>query len=288
MADNKRSDTINDDQIRYWNSSSGKRWLDHQQALDDCFADISRRLIEFAEIEPGMRSMDIGCGTGAASLDLAKDVGAGGHVLAVDVSDALLAFAIERAKLANTTNIEFLLADAQTCLFPSSSFDLLVSRFGVMFFDDPVAAFVNLARSMRPGGRLVFVAWAAVDKNPWFEIPRDAAINRLGRSEPLPARAPGPLAFAEIDYVREILANANIKNINIQQEVIPLTKRGTPEDAANLACNLGPATRIIKQKGGSAEDYLQIKNEVAKAFEVYFSASEIRVPATVNFVSGER
>ena len=135
---------------------------------------------------------------------------------------------------------------------------------------------------------MVFVCWADVELNPWFHIPKMAAIRQLGNPQATDPRAPGPMAFSEQDYVKEILSSAGLRNIAIQEEVIPLVNKGSVDEVANLACNLGAATRIIKELEGSEEDFQVIKNEVAESLKEFSNGTDVRVPATLNFVCCER
>jgi len=287
MKDENGSDGVNADQARYWNSSMGEKWVSYQRDLDTCFSAINSRLFEYAAIDSGEIAMDIGCGAGDLSLEISNRLGPDGQVMAVDISSVLLDFAIERARNLDRQNIEFILADAQNHIFETGTTDVLLSRFGVMFFNDPVAAFSNLAGALRPGGRMVFVCWADVESNPWFQIPKQAAIGQLGKPQATDPRAPGPMAFSEPEYVREILSAAGLANITIEEEIVPLVNKGTLDEVANLACNLGAATRIIKELDGSDEDFEVIKNEVKAAFAEFSGESEVRVPATLNFVRCE-
>ena len=288
MQETNGSNPVNADQIRYWNSSMGMKWVNYQRELDACFSAVNNRLFEYAKIEPGEKALDTGCGAGDLTLEISKHLDSGGHVTAIDISRVLLDFAIERAGNLHRQNIEFVLADAQNHIFEPGSLDLILSRFGVMFFNDPVAAFLNLTDALRPGGRMVFVCWADVESNPWFQIPKLAAIRQLGNPQATDPRAPGPMAFSEKEYVKDILSEAGLKNITIQEEVIPLVNKGSLDEVANLACNLGAATRIIKEFDGSDEDFQVIKSEVRTAFEEFSDGDEIRVPATLNFVRCER
>jgi SAM-dependent methyltransferase len=285
MNESLASDAGNADQIRYWNSSMGMKWVNYQRELDACFSAVNNRLFEHAKIVPGETALDIGCGAADLTLEISTHVGSAGHVTAVDISRVLLDFAIERARKLDRENIEFILADAQNHIFEPGRFDLILSRFGVMFFNDPVAAFRNLKDALQPGGRIVFACWADVELNPWFQIPKLAAIRQLGQPAITDPRAPGPMAFSEQDYVKDILTEAGLENIAIQEEVIPLVNQGSLDEVANLACNLGAATRIMKELEGSEEDFQVIKSEVTKAFAGFCNGDEIRVPATLNFVS---
>lgn len=275
----------NSAQIEYWNAKPGEQWTRNQDALDTLFQDVSHRLLEMAVVKSGMSILDVGCGTGGLSLDLAKAVGVSGRVDAIDVSESMLSLARERARNFIDTPIEFHLADAQVFDLASRTirYDLIISRFGVMFFDDPVAAFQNLLHSAKSGTRTVFAAWSTMEENPWFKIPREITVNRLGDVAPSSPTAPGPTAFAHRGSVSEILKSAGYATVNSTLETVSLNVAGNTDDAAILACDLGPVVRIAREKGATKGDLVAIRKEVSSQFEKYVSGSRVVVPAKINF-----
>ena len=267
-------------QIAYWNAAQGEKWARFQHALDSMLAQASVTLLDWARPLPGDRVLDVGCGAGALTLDLLEVVGLGGTVTGVDVSVPLLQVARRRIAAKNAA---FLEADAQSYCFVPAEIDFIGSRFGVMFFEQPETAFANLRTALRPGGRLAFVAWAALDKNPWFSLPRAAAIDRLGPPEPASPRAPGPLAFSEIDYVTSILTRVGYDEIRAEERAVTLIFEGSCEDAVRLATNVGPATRIVDRYNGTTEDVAAIGAAINGAFRTFDAGDgTIRVPATLN------
>ncbi|MBO9409005.1 class I SAM-dependent methyltransferase [Shimia sp. R9_1] len=158
-------------QADYWTSPAGLKWIEHEHALDTAMSGMLDMMLDVAEIVPTDRIIDIGCGTGASTLEAARRV-SDGAVLGVDISDPLLKRASRRAEGEGLRNVSFLLADAQTHDFSDQSFDILVSRLGMSFFSDTVVALGNLARALDTQGKMVFVSWASVAENPWFEIPK--------------------------------------------------------------------------------------------------------------------
>jgi SAM-dependent methyltransferase len=201
----------NAEQAAYWTARS-EQWVTHQAALDARLAPVGEQLLTRAAPRPGERVVDVGCGTGATTLAVAEKVGTRGSVLAVDISEPMLAIARRRSTERGHGHVRFLHGDAQSHDFEPKAYDLVLSRFGVMFFSDPVAAFANLMSALRPGGRLAFVCWAPLEDNPWFKEPLAAGIRWLGPPEPQPPRAPGPLALAETGYIEEILRDAGSSN----------------------------------------------------------------------------
>ena len=193
------------DQIAYWNGEGGMRWVAQQAGIETMLAPVAEAAIVHAAPSADAVVLDIGCGCGATTLALAKAV-PDGRVTGLDVSAPILAVA--KARGGDAANVTWLLADAATHAFPADAFDVMFSRFGVMFFGDPRAAFANLRRAARPGGRLVFACWRGLLENPWMAVPLRAAQVHV---PPLPRPGPddpGPFAFADPERVTGLLAGA--------------------------------------------------------------------------------
>ncbi len=188
-------------------------WAEVREALELQLAPLGRRALEVLTPRPGESVLDIGCGGGETALELARAVAPGGAVLGVDLSAAVLAFAQHLAK--DCERVRFVQADAQVFPFEPASFDAAFSRFGVMFFADPTAAFINIRRSLRPNGRVAFVCWRALEENPLDVLPLQAASAHLPQQPTHDPDAPGPFAFANPDRVRSILEGAGFEEIEI-------------------------------------------------------------------------
>lgn len=275
-------------QAEYWNSARGEQWVTHQAALDARLVAVSRGLFARAAVGRGERIVDVGCGTGATTLEAAEQVGPRGAVLAIDISEALLALARRRSAACGHGQVRYLRGDAQSHRFEPAAHDLLISRFGVMFFSDPVAAFDNLRTALRPGGRLAFVCWAPLEQNPWLALPLAVGVRRLGPPEPQPPRAPGPLAFSESGYVEEILAAAGFAGITIETAPVRLHGAATAAEEAEFACLLGPLARLIDARQPDQPTRALIIEEVATSFGPYESATGVLLPATVHYVQARR
>src|SRR5271156_452166 len=234
----------NHDEIAYWNNDAGPRWAIFQEQMDRALAPLGARGLQSAAAAPGDAVLDIGCGCGGTSLELAGAIGATGNVAGVDVSQPMLAVAEERARAAGLSNVRFLLADAATEAFGDDMFDLAFSRFGVMFFDDPVRAFSNVRRALRPAGRLVFVCWRDLWANPWFAVP-DAAVRPHVPPQPKPdPETPGPLAFADPGRVRGILERAGFEAVRFEAFDASISL-GSSSSALELLSHIGPASRLL-------------------------------------------
>ncbi len=210
-------------------------WAQVSAPLELQLAPLGRRALAALAPRPGERVLDIGCGGGETAVDLARAVGPDGAVLGVDRSAAVLAYARRTAQ--SCRNVRFVEADAQVFPFEPAAFDAAFSRFGVMFFDDPVAAFRNIRRALRPAGRLAFVCWRALEDNPLDAVPLRAATPHLPpQPEPDPL-APGPFAFADPDRVRGVLAAAGFQGIAI-------TACDQPVGSGDLEAMLAVCTRV--------------------------------------------
>lgn len=265
----------------YWTSPAGLKWIEHEHALDTAMQGMLDVMLAASGATASSSILDIGCGTGASTLDAAR-LASAGKAVGVDISQPLLDRAIARADRAKVENASFLLADAQTHDFRKEECNVLISRIGMSFFSDSVAAFENLAMALNPGGRMAFVCWAAVDKNPWFHIPKKVAEARLGSIPGGPPHAPGPTGFSDLDHVSRLMAEAGLKDIDAQAVEVALTPPGGAAGAASAASRVGPAARIVKAHAGESSDEAAIEEGVRAAFQTFETDGAIQVPAVVN------
>lgn len=200
----------------WWHDAGGGVWVEHQALLDRIHRPVGDIVARTADPGPGARVLDIGCGAGATTLDMARRVGPTGRAVGVDVSDALLALARERARAGAVGNADFVRADAATHDFGGPPFDAAISRYGVMFFEDPEAAFANLRWALRPAAGLTFACWRRAAENPLALVPLEAAAPLLPEPPPAPADGPGRFAFADPDRVRGILDRSGWRQVAIE------------------------------------------------------------------------
>jgi SAM-dependent methyltransferase len=231
----------NADQFDMWNGWVGQKWARLQDRTDLMLNSITDALMPFACAKPGERVLDVGCGTGSTTLRLGMSVAPNGSVAGIDISEPMLDVARARAQAMNA-DIPFLEEDASDHDF-APVFDLVFSRFGVMFFDDPVAAFKNIRRAVAPKGRLAFVCWRPFKENKWSFVPYVAAQPFLPETPPTDPHAPGPFAFADGERVKGILENAGFKNIRIEKLDTVCNLGATPEAAAETSLTIGPVAR---------------------------------------------
>lgn len=236
-------------QADYWNDDGGRRWLRNLDWLEVMLAPLGEALLTRAAVRPGDAVLDVGCGGGKLAARIAAATGTGGSVLAVDVSAML----IERAQrdYGTVPGLTFRLADAARAPLGSGKFTLVFSRFGVMFFADPVAAFMQLARAMQPGARMAFLCWQGRERNPWMYAPAAAAFEHVPPPPPPGPEDPGPFCFADPDRVSRILAGAGLVNIGIE----PLAGKldmGAVDHALEFVSTMGPAAQPLAEADAAA------------------------------------
>lgn len=251
-----------------WDGSSGDNWVAHQLRLDLMLQPFGDSAMAAAAPQAGEHVLDIGCGAGVTSFALAERVHADGHVLGVDISPQLIARA--RADAPKGAPVEFQLADAASAPFPPAAFDLIFSRFGVMFFDDPAAAFAHMRHALKPDGRLAFVCWRSAQENDWVRLPM-AAIRDIVPPTPVDPSAPGPFAFFDPVRISAILTDAGFDEIAITpfDATIPYghgdTRDKAVDDALDLAFAVGPLSRAL---AGQPDD---VRTRAADAVRTAFA-----------------
>jgi SAM-dependent methyltransferase len=238
---------MNEEQERYWNEDGGPRWVELAPFLDRQLAPLGDAALAAARPMPGDAVLDVGCGAGATSRALAEAVAPGGLVLGVDISAPLLAAARAQAATGADSEVSFRQCDAQEADLGADRFDLVFSRFGVMFFGEPAAAFSNLRYAARPGGRLAFVCWQKPADNGWSAVPARAVMHLLPPTPPPDPLAPGPFAFANPERVRAILAAAGWSDVAVTPLLTTISLGGTPdfEEAVQVSLNVGPVGRAV-------------------------------------------
>jgi SAM-dependent methyltransferase len=279
------TDQDNVAQIAYWNDRAGVTWTAMQDRLDAMFTPLTALALETASPTSGERIVDVGCGCGATVLELARRVGPNGGVLGVDVSEPMAARARERIAAAGLGNAQVLVSDASTHVFDPEHADLLFSRFGVMFFADPSAAFANLRRALRPGGRLLFACWRPMAENPWFLVPAQAAAHLLPPAPTVDPDAPGPFAFANPDRVRTILTTAGWADVQLTRQDVPMRLAGPGQiaEAADIATRVGSLARALAE--ASPELKARVVQAIAGVLPEYDGPGGICLSGSIWLVS---
>jgi len=276
----------NAEQIEFWNSEAGAKWSNFNPQLDRMMAPISAVVIDRAGPAPGEQVLDIGCGCGDTTLTLARRVAPGGAVTGVDVSVPMLAVARRRAAEAGSA-VTLLNADAETHGLTPAQFDVAFSRFGVMFFNNPQAAFANIAGALKPGGRLVFVCWQAAALNPWVAIPIAAVRPLVPDFVPPDPEAPGPFAFADDGRVEAILTAAGFRDITLNaHELVLNVGEGDLDACVDGILKLGPVTRLLREADDAT--MAAAAEAVHDAVAPYHTGKTLELSATVWLVTGRR
>ncbi|MGD0189273.1 MAG: methyltransferase domain-containing protein [Rhizomicrobium sp.] len=274
---------LNADQIEFWNGPAGQRWAAYQERMDATMIGITDAAVPFARARRGERVLDIGCGAGTTTFLLAMEVAPDGLASGIDISEPMLNVARARAQAQNA-DIAFLEADASVYDF-QPVFDLVFSRFGVMFFAEPVTAFVNIRKALANDGRLAFVCWRSPQENLWASVPMMAAKHLLPPQEPVDPYAPGPFAFAEKDRLSATLRDAGFRDIHVEPFDSVMNIGVTSEDASAMMLDIGPLARAARELDESLR--ANIREAVARALAGYKTPAGVTPPAAVWLVGAK-
>lgn len=267
-------DHADDEQMQLWNGPAGRAWVDAQALLDRMFEPFENLLVDAVCAASAGRVLDVGCGTGGTTLAIARRLGAQGRCTGIDISEPMIAAARVRAEREGTP-ASFIRADAQRHAFEPAGYDMIISRFGVMFFDDAVRAFANLRRAASDGAELRFIAWRSVAENPFMTTAERAAAPLLPN---LPARrpdAPGQFAFADPRRVQTILEESGWAATDIRPLDVACT---LPEqDLVPYLSRLGPVGMVLQQ--ADERTRTQVIETVRAAFDPYVCGEQVRFSA---------
>lgn len=228
---------VNVEQARAWDGPEGVQWTLHEERYDRAAATHSAHLLQAAGIRVDERVLDIGCGCGQLAREVAV-LAPKGHVLGVDLSELMVIRAGERGLAQGLDNVTFLQADAQVHRFDPESFDLVISKYGAMFFADPIAAFTNIGGAVRPGGRLALLTWGQLGVNPWVSQIRAALAADRELPQP-PANAPGPFGLADPGHVRRVLGESGWSDVELTEIAEPVRLGKDPDDAFAFVSQMG-------------------------------------------------
>ncbi len=277
----------NADQIEFWNGDAAKRWVDLGEQMDAMLRPLGLAAIDRAAPAPGHKVLDVGCGCGETTMDLARRVAPGGSVTGIDISAVMLSRAERRTKPGNGAGVTFKNADAEIHRFEDASFDHIFSRFGVMFFQNPTAAFANLRKALRPKGRLTFICWRTPRENPWVTVPLSAAKRHVDWPETPPADGPGEFAFADRARFEGALSGAGFQIEAVDSLDIDVTVAGGGGVTAviDFFMQQGPAARVMGE--ASEAQRKAVKADLEETLAPYLTQQGVRMTTGTWLVSAK-
>ena len=277
---------VNDEQFEFWNEGIGKKWVEEDDSMNERLSILTKELFLRSNINRNDKILDIGCGGGQTAFEASEMVGENGYVIGADISKILLDLA--KSKYANSKNLEFKYCDVQNYEFRENSFNKVISRFGVMFFENPIEAFKNIYNSIQEGGSLNFVCWTNVMENEFFTDPTNIIIKHINKEFPEITRAPGPLAFSEADYVKEILASSKFKNVKVEKVYSSISTNDSAKKDGDLLLKLGLGGRLLADANLSKKELSVIRDEMIEISQKRQKNGIITYKACLNYVSATK
>jgi ubiquinone/menaquinone biosynthesis C-methylase UbiE len=277
---------VNDEQFEFWNEGIGKKWVEEDDSMNERLSILTKELFLRSNINRDDKILDIGCGGGQTAFEASEMVGENGYVIGADISKILLDLA--KSKYANTKNLEFKYCDVQNYEFRENSFNKVISRFGVMFFENPIEAFKNIYNSIQEGGSLNFVCWTNVMENEFFTDPTNIIIKHINKEFPEITRAPGPLAFSEADYVKEILVSSKFKNVKVEKVYSSISTNDSAKKDGGLLLKLGLGGRLLADANLSKKELSVIRDEMIEISQKRQKNGKITYKACLNYVSATK
>ena len=281
-----KQDIINIDQSEYWNEKSGPKWVKLDDAMNERFSILTDELFARANINNNERILDIGCGGGETSFRASKLVGPDGYVMGVDISETLLSFA--RKKFSNIRNLEFNTCDAQNYKFEKANFDRVISRFGVMFFENPIEAFKNIRLSLKDDGTITCVSWSDIMKNEFFTEGASVINKYTQKNLPAVTQEPGPFAFSDTNYIEQILKLSGFQGIEIDTIDSCISTKDTIEKDVELLINIGPRAKMLSAANLSERELASIIHDMRFLCRKRQFQGEITYKACLNYITATK
>lgn len=273
----------NNDMREFWNGIGGRKWVSYQDRLDSSLIAFGHEAMTTAQIAPGEQVLDIGCGCGDTSLEIAAKIGPSGKVTGVDVSKVILNQAQERAY--SISNINFVCVDAQYCDFEPLACDLVYSRFGVMFFSDPGAALGNIRKALKPGGRMVFVCWQPIKQNQWINLPLEIATKYAPPPPPSSSQDPGAFSFGDTRRIKEVLEVAGFSSVLIRPYNTKFNLGHSLIEAVDFISTIGPSSYLMDDSGIDANIKAGFLRELHQTLSLYATEHSVSLDASAWIVS---
>jgi SAM-dependent methyltransferase len=284
MTDSRSANQV---QADYWEERSSS-WIEAEEYTTLVAGPFGRRTMDGLVLEPGSRVLDVGCGTGPTTIELARRVVPGGAALGIDIAPSMLEAARARAVRERVENAEFVVGDAQSDDLGDGAFDAVFSQFGVMFFSDPATAFANLRRAVRDGGRIAFACWQGIFANEWMLVPGSAVATVTGEVPPMPAPGePGPFSLADPDHVERLLLGAGFRSIDVvphSEQVVVGADR--VEVVVEASSRIGAVREVLATNDDPAF-HEQIRSAVRTALLARVQDGQLRLGAAALVVTAE-
>ena len=277
---------MNDEQYEFWNKGIGQKWVKEDDSMNERFTILTKEFFSRAKINKDDRVLDIGCGGGITSFEASKLVGENGYVIGADISKILLDLA--KRKYSNIKNLEFKYCDVQNYEFEKKSFSKVISRFGIMFFENPIKAFKNINDAIQNGGSLNFVCWTNVMENEFFTAAANIIIKYLNKDFPEISRAPGPFAFSEEEYVKQILEASAFKNVKVEKVYSLISTNDSAVKDGGLLFNIGLAGRLLSEESLPEEELSIIRDEIIEMSKKRQENGITTYKACLNYVSATK
>jgi len=277
---------MNDEQYEFWNKGIGQKWVKEDDSMNERFTILTKEFFSRAKINKDDRVLDIGCGGGITSFEASKLVGENGYVIGADISEILLDLA--KRKYSNIKNLKFKYCDVQNYEFEKKSFSKVISRFGIMFFENPIKAFKNINDSIQNGGSLNFVCWTNVMENEFFTAAANIIIKYLNKDFPEITRAPGPFAFSEEEYIKQILEASEFKNVKVEKVYSLISTNDSAVKDGDLLFNIGLAGRLLSEESLPEEELSIIRDEIIEMSKKRQENGITTYKACLNYVSATK
>jgi SAM-dependent methyltransferase len=275
----KNAAEFHQDMVAYWNGGGADRWIGESTRTEAMLARVAELLYVRARLHHGETVLDVGCGLGPTTVELAHRVAPDGRAIGLDVSNEMVERARRRA--AGIANIEFIAGDAASHRFAAPFADLLFSRFGVMFFGDPITAFTNLRHALKPNGRVLFACWRRLSDNPWMLTPLLAAYEHVPRLPPAEPDEPGPFSFADADRVSAILTTAGFSKPSLAPAELTFDVAGGAglDAAVHQTMSIGATSRVLQDQPPSVRDAVAVS--IRKALAPYARDGRVELSGAV-------
>ena len=277
----------NIDQKSYWDNTASHKWIKEYDSIKFRLKEVTEHFFKFLPKLDNLKILDVGCGTGETLTYTSKIIDKGSKITAIDISQSMIEFAQNKlAKQPNFNQYAFIVDDAQTHTFNKNYYDLLISRFGMMFFSNPLLAFKNLYHSLKKGGQMFFCTWSGIRENDFFGIPLITLSRYLNISIPNFDDQPGPMSLSEPTLIKSLLKNSGFIDTRVVTKKVNLVGLENMDQQLFILLNIGPAGRLFKEyKLDQDKKKVSIlKEQLKKNLKNKIHKDELVLTANVHFI----